>query len=108
MSSDEFERDREVIAAATKNLVVYADGEVYGDVGPDDADRIATFDEIEDAEFIARARTRWPAALYEIERLREALKLIADEADNEDDTAVGSLIACVNTAEDALKGGSHD
>lgn len=56
---------------------------------------------VADAEFIAASRTRWPAALAEVERLRGVLRLVLAEAET-NCSEMKSLITCVNLAEDAL------
>ena len=74
ITKEELAEWERVARAATEGpLTVYADGEVYADVdtyGIPESERVATFDEIDDARFYAAARTGWPEALDEVGRLR--------------------------------------
>ena len=80
----EFDRDREVIAAATEGP--WMANEKHGVDAVPLGEHIAVMDSAEDiyatppadAAFIARARTRWEVALDEVGRLRAGLKDLRD------------------------------
>ncbi len=73
MSPEDVQADRAAIAAATPGPWTW-DGPLCGVFGgpseDEDAPWIVSDASEPDAEFIARARTRWPAALDDIDALR--------------------------------------
>ena len=79
MTDKEIQADRDVIAAATEgNWGVcdfeYCDGFLIGVDEGAYGQFFVQADSKEDATFIAQARTRWPAALDEVERLQDEVE----------------------------------
>lgn len=74
MTPDEIAADRAIIDAATPAPIEWDDmaGAVY-----DDGGWTADFAREEDGQFFIAARTRWPAALDEVERLRSGIASMA-------------------------------
>lgn len=71
MTPDEIAADRAVIDAATGGEWSTYGYEVRADFPDGDGCRVAGYVEEFDAAFIAAARTGWPRALDEVERLQE-------------------------------------
>lgn len=99
MTEEERANDRAIIDAATEGpWVVRGVGGIYmtGKSGAYEVERMAhpwrLYPREEDAAFVAAARTRWPAALDENDRLRAALAALEEfrEAEIEWSTAASS------------------
>ena len=102
MTDDDIKRDREVIAAATPGpwTSVRCHGQLFGDGTPVSVvcsapNQIVAYDVGEpEADFIAAARTRWPAAIdaleaarRELDALRKENRLLRGALPDEDDIA---------------------
>jgi hypothetical protein len=74
-AKDEFKKDREVIEAATPGLWVETHDQDDSWVTAEHYD-IAFEVSAVDAEFIARSRARWPAALDELDKANEQLAIV--------------------------------
>lgn len=84
MTSDEIKRAREIIEAATPGewWIPGGDGDsVWTKIGEDEGYVASTYTDANahsDAQFIAAARTGWPAALDEVERLKGQVRLLIE------------------------------
>lgn len=101
-----FTEDRRICEAATPGpwddvedgWVIEGDGFVMGD-------SIAQAERTVDARFIAEARTGWPAALDEIDRLRNALTRISEHDGLYYLSSQHAMGSCLRIAKEALSHG---